>query len=432
MNTVYRLSGKRIALVFILNIAAASFMIAADGFGRNATGGAAGTAVTVNNAVDFANYVALPSPYIITVSGTINLGGNVYVASNKTIQGAGRNDTVNGDIYLPTGVNNVIIQNLNITNPSDLGEGDGVTIYGATNVFVTHCTFTDCADGMCDVTQQADSVTISWCRFRYVAQSTHCNVNLIGSADGIAADAGRLHVTFHHCWYDQKCVERMPSVRYGRVHVYNNYYSAAGNNYCVRTRIDAECRIENNYFENVRNPWELLTTTDTTGRLYAANNNVDYLDSSNGVTWVSGWYPGQSLIPGTDGVFTPPYSYTLDNSQDVKSAVMAGAGLMGVDAVTESFERITTFLLYQNYPNPFNPTTVISYRLSEVSSVSLKVYDILGREILVLVNEQQGPGYYRKTFDARSYAGGIYVYQLIAIDGRNHKHVFRKAMVLVK
>jgi hypothetical protein len=70
--------------------------------------------------------------------------------------------------------------------------------------------------------------------------------------------------------------------------------------------------------------------------------------------------------------------------------------------------------------------------LSEISNVSLKIYDILGREILVLVNEQLEPGYCRKTFNACSYASGVYVYQLIAADGQNHRHNFRKAMMAVK
>jgi hypothetical protein len=91
-----------------------------------------------------------------------------------------------------------------------------------------------------------------------------------------------------------------------------------------------------------------------------------------------------------------------------------------------------TYELFQNYPNPFNPTTVISYQLSEVSNVSLKVYDILGREILTIVNEQQEPGYYQRAFNAHSYASGMYVYQMIATDGQNHKHAFRMKMLLVR
>jgi hypothetical protein len=94
-----------------------------------------------------------------------------------------------------------------------------------------------------------------------------------------------------------------------------------------------------------------------------------------------------------------------------------------------------TFELFQNYPNPFNPTTTIEYQLPGVGTrfiVSLKIYDVIGREITSLVNEQQGPGFYQKTFDASQYASGVYIYQLIATDAQNNKHVFKKKMVLLK
>jgi hypothetical protein len=94
-----------------------------------------------------------------------------------------------------------------------------------------------------------------------------------------------------------------------------------------------------------------------------------------------------------------------------------------------------TFELYQNYPNPFNPTTTIEYQLPGNGTqyiVSLRVYDIIGREIINLVNEQQEPGYYQKSFDASQYASGIYIYQLIATDEQDTKHVFRKKMMLMK
>jgi pectate lyase len=190
-------------------------MVAADGFGANTTGGAGGTSVTVTNAVDFNTYATSPLPYIITISGTIVLSGNVNITSNKTIEGVDSNATINGDLRIGNGAMNVIIQFLNITNPSKVGDGDGITIInGAKNIFVTHCTFIDCADGMCDITNQSDSVTVSWCRFHYINQTTHRYVTLVGSSDS-ALDSGYLHVTFHHCWYDQLCNERMPSVRFG-------------------------------------------------------------------------------------------------------------------------------------------------------------------------------------------------------------------------
>ncbi len=72
------------------------------------------------------------------------------------------------------------------------------------------------------------------------------------------------------------------------------------------------------------------------------------------------------------------------------------------------------FALSQNYPNPFNPTTEIRYQTSEVSHVSLKVYDILGREVKTLVNENLKPGSYGTPFDAAGLPSGVYFYRLQA------------------
>jgi len=72
------------------------------------------------------------------------------------------------------------------------------------------------------------------------------------------------------------------------------------------------------------------------------------------------------------------------------------------------------FSLQQNYPNPFNPTTLIEYSIPEQSFVDLKVYDILGNEIAVLVNAEQSAGTYRADFTADNFASGLYVAQLRA------------------
>ncbi len=73
-----------------------------------------------------------------------------------------------------------------------------------------------------------------------------------------------------------------------------------------------------------------------------------------------------------------------------------------------------SYNLKQNYPNPFNPSTKISYQLPESGNVTLKVYDILGREVTELVNGFQKAGYYTETFDASNLASGIYFYKLQA------------------
>jgi hypothetical protein len=77
-------------------------------------------------------------------------------------------------------------------------------------------------------------------------------------------------------------------------------------------------------------------------------------------------------------------------------------------------DRATEFSLHQNNPNPFNPVTVIDYSLPEQLPVQLKVYDILGREIVTLVNEVQDAGYKTLTFDGKDYPSGIYFYRILA------------------
>jgi len=74
----------------------------------------------------------------------------------------------------------------------------------------------------------------------------------------------------------------------------------------------------------------------------------------------------------------------------------------------------STFGLDQNYPNPFNPATVIGYQLPSASHVRLEVYDVLGRSVATLVDENQAPGSYRVPFDGHALATGMYIYRLQA------------------
>jgi hypothetical protein len=93
------------------------------------------------------------------------------------------------------------------------------------------------------------------------------------------------------------------------------------------------------------------------------------------------------------------------------------------------------FELYQNYPNPFNPSTVISYQLSAVSYVTLKVYDILGREVATLVDEVKESGTYHFPFSIIHYPlpAGVYFYQLrVRNNSSNHLPIQTKKMLIMK
>lgn len=85
-------------------------------------------------------------------------------------------------------------------------------------------------------------------------------------------------------------------------------------------------------------------------------------------------------------------------------------GLSGILILGQSIP--TVFKLYHNYPNPFNPSTLIKFDIAKASNVRLFVYDILGREVVKLVDENMKAGSYEFTWDAIDFASGSYFYKL--------------------
>jgi hypothetical protein len=101
--------------------------------------------------------------------------------------------------------------------------------------------------------------------------------------------------------------------------------------------------------------------------------------------------------------------------------------LNGTSGIAENRVKPAAFALEQNYPNPFNPTTVIRYHLAAEAKVSVKVFDLLGKEIRTLVQSEQAAGNYSVNFDASGLASGIYFYTL-----RAGNFVMTKKMLLIK
>jgi type IX secretion system substrate protein len=111
---------------------------------------------------------------------------------------------------------------------------------------------------------------------------------------------------------------------------------------------------------------------------------------------------------------------------------------VGVFVMDNSTELPTKFSLSQNYPNPFNPTTTIKYSIPSFTHplipsregkersdrgvlVKLIIYNILGREVAVLVNKKQNPGNYEVLWDATEFSSGVYFYQLLTNDFQQTK-----------
>jgi hypothetical protein len=164
--------------------------------------------------------------------------------------------------------------------------------------------------------------------------------------------------------------------------------------------------------------------------------------------WLNSWSTDQRMIINTgpfslevDKPITIIVGYTIGQGIDPLNSVTVGKE---VSAFVQQFYQsnfdynilpveeeenliVDEFKLSQNYPNPFNPSTVISYQIPHQEFVTIKVYDILGNEIAVLVNEDKPAGSYEVEFNSSSLPSGVYFYQL-----RADRFVETKKMIVLK
>jgi pectate lyase len=285
------------------------------------TGGEGGKVVTVSTLADFLAEAKLASPRIILLSGVIGDGTRVTIASNHSVIGLPGAE-FHGGLKVSGGVN-VIIRNLkivgnNCADSTDKCENgaDAVSIGdNAHHVWVDHCDISDGSDGNLDVNGGADFVTISWTKFWYSGQRAggHQFSNLVGSSDNEPGDAGHLRVSYHHDWWGAHVRERMPRVRYGQVHLFNNLYTATGNNYCIGVGVFANVLTEANFFFEVRDPIESSSYSNEQS-VVVSHDNL-YVNSA-----------GTNQDRGS-AVFQPPYPYTLEDAATIQATVENGAGV---------------------------------------------------------------------------------------------------------
>ncbi|MFE6337934.1 polysaccharide lyase family 1 protein [Streptomyces sp. NPDC057798] len=286
----------------------------ADGFASvpalgltTTTGGVAGPTVTVTTGAQLADYVNRNSPYVLLVSGRIEIDGMLTVVANKSILGVGSTaEITGGGLQLGSTTrpgNNVIIRNIRFTHASD----DSVSVTNrAHHVWIDHCDFSQGYDGLLDVKRESDYITISWNRFH-----DHSKTCLLGHSDSYTADRGKLRVTYHHNFFDGTD-QRHPRVRFAEpVHVYNNHYR---NNrlYGVASTENAGVLVEGNYFENVPHP--IYSGYDDSGPGRVVERNNVYVNSG---------------APETLGTVVEPrtyYAYTLDAASSVPGIVAVGVG----------------------------------------------------------------------------------------------------------
>lgn len=146
------------------------------------------------------------------------------------------------------------------------------------------------------------------------------------------------------------------------------------------------------------------------------------------------WVDPEFLYVPVGGDFHPTYKVRAKDSQDLFSSfsdsttVRAESGKRSVKETAPS-----QYSLGQNYPNPFNPTTTIKFDLPEPAKVSLIVYDIVGRKVAELVNEEKAAGYHSITWNAAGVASGVYLARFIASDAYGYsKYSKINKLILMK
>ncbi len=142
--------------------------------------------------------------------------------------------------------------------------------------------------------------------------------------------------------------------------------------------------------------------------------------------------PGDSLFlklsfkPEALTIYKADLVLYSNNYSSPDTIMLAGSGISN-PSETKEFEQISAFQLFQNYPNPFNPETKIRYSTSHTSRVFIKIYDVLGREITTLVNEEKPAGIYEISWDGANLPSGLYFYQI-----RAGELIQAKKMILLK
>ncbi|MCC9655201.1 right-handed parallel beta-helix repeat-containing protein [Rhodopirellula sp. JC737] len=204
------------------------------------TGGGDGKVITVRTVDDLKKAASSDEPLVIRLEGTFAGDGKMGIASNKTLIGVGADATIKGMELSMSGVSNVIIRNLTISDARD-----AIALRRTHHVWVDHCDLSNCSDGLLDITNQSDYVTVSWTRF-----SKHHKTMLINSGTSHPEDTGTLNTTIHHCWFDGSDT-RNPRVGYGKVHVFNCLYN--DNDYGIGLHSQCLVLAERNFFANVKN-----------------------------------------------------------------------------------------------------------------------------------------------------------------------------------
>jgi pectate lyase len=362
-------------------------------------GGALGDTVEATTIGDLKKYLGDSLSHVVKFSSEFIGPDTIFTQSNKTLLGIGDGAHLRNIELRISQSRNVIIKNVTISHVSPK---DAIGINGGSkNIVIDHCQLysdrdhgKDYYDGLLDIKNESSFITVSWSSLH-----DHYKVCLMASNDISPADSVA-RITFHHNYF-YNCGSRLPLIRFGKAHIFNNYYKDCDD--AINSRMGAWVRVERNYFQGVGKAVFFSESPDT--------EYAQLIDNHFGASDVQ-------VLPLCD--LQVPYQYLnfLDETDSIPGIIVSGVRT-GIEDNLATIQP-KKFILEQNYPNPFNPTTVIAYTIPQTATpsrqvaVSLRVFDVLGRQVALLVNENKHAGDYTVQWGASEFPSGVYFYRLTA------------------
>jgi len=304
---------------------------AVSGGGVNTTtGGAGGKTVTIKTLAELEAWAAdrekNTAPEVAVISGKISSSATVLITikngANITIQGEGRTGELQNVGLNIRDYGNVIVQNLKIHEV--LYPNDAVTLDNVQHGWVSRCELyskigegitVDTYDGLLDIKKGSAYITISWNYLHH-----HMKCSLIGHSDntGQQEEDSKIRVTYHHNWFSHTD-GRNPSLRFGAVHMFNNYFDNISD-YGIAVRDGGHAKLENNVYQDVKLPM-------STDKFPVDGLPNGYICESGSI--LSGT-TGAKVISQTGCEFwtasSLPYAYQVDPIATVEAEVRQNAG----------------------------------------------------------------------------------------------------------
>ncbi len=329
---------------------------------------------------------------------------------------------------------NVTVKDVTILAPPDSPNTDGIDPATCHNVHITGCLI-DNGD---------DNIAIKSGRFDPTNPSAGCSNIVIsgctflhghGVSMGSETSGGDASMTVDSCTFDSTTNGlRIKSYR-------GNGGNVRGITYSNITMSNVQYPIwMSGYYPSIPSPTDPAQPVTATTPDY---HNITMMNITSTGSPYAGLIIGLPEMPMTDMVMknvniSSRFGLQVRNAtiDTANNNISVSIGLPYVFQVggeltdvkqTGAGARVTGYKLFQNYPNPFNPSTIISYQLPSSSYVSLKIFDVLGREVASLVEGVQKPGSHEVKFDGSRLSSGVYFYALAA-GGR----VVTKKMILMK